>query len=286
MAKHAPTIRSKLVMLVLVCVLPASLLAVVLISYDYQRTREHLLFNLLTTARTLMSVVDRDVASIESSLVALATSPHLQTGDFHRFYTQAQTVLRIQNQGEDTHIALVAAQGKQILNTRRPLESTLPDYSSAIGFTTIQHTGRPFISNLFTSPLNQHYLLTIGVPVVSAPSFQSLHATIYPERLEKLLQQQQLPANWVAAILDSTGTILARSKETQHYVGRSGSPSLLHNIRGGETLFVSSTHQGLKVYTAVSHSTISNWSLALGLPTELIDKELRTTMMWLVLATT
>lgn len=72
--KRAPTIRSKLVLLVMACVVPASLMAVLLIAYDYQRAREQLLSNSLDTARAMISVVDRDLASIESSLVALATS--------------------------------------------------------------------------------------------------------------------------------------------------------------------------------------------------------------------
>ncbi len=285
-AKRAPTIRSKLVTLVLACVVPASLMAVVLIAHEYQRAREHLLFNLLTTARTMMSVVDRDIASIESSLVALATSSQLQAGNFRSFYAQAQTVLKIQNSGENTHIALLDAHGRQILNTRRPFREALPGYSAAVGFNTIRESGKPFVSNLFVSPITHRYLLTIGVPVPAAEATRhTLHAAIYPERFEKLLQQQRLPSDWVAAVFDSSGTIIARSAEMQRFVGRKGSPSVLQHMQAGEPLFISTTYDGTKVHTAVSHSNVSDWSLAIGIPTELINKELRTTMMWLVLAT-
>ncbi|MDQ7970903.1 MAG: cache domain-containing protein, partial [Oxalicibacterium faecigallinarum] len=282
--KRAPTIRFKLITLVLACVVPASLMAVLFIAHDYQRARDHLLFNLLTTARTMMAVVDRDIASIESALNALATSQHLDDHNFGAFYTQAK---RIQDASENISITLLDASGTQVFNTRYPYNEMLADYSLSDEFQTIQDTGKPLISNLFVSKINPRPLLAIGVPVQAGghANRYTLHATINPERLEKLLQQQGLPAEWISAVFDGSGTIIARNREMSRFVGRKGSPDLLENIAAGNNSFVSTTHDGVTVYTVISHSSVSNWSLGIGIPTRLIDNQLRITLWWLVLAT-
>src|SRR4051794_12873400 len=91
-----PTIRSRLALLVTACVLPASLMAVLLISYDYRRERNQLTRDAIATARALTSAVDRDLAGAEAALLALATSPHLRTNNLAAFYSQAQDVLQHQ----------------------------------------------------------------------------------------------------------------------------------------------------------------------------------------------
>ena len=115
--KLAPTIRSKLVLLVMACVVPAALMAVLLITHDYQRARDQLLLNSLSTARAMISVVDRDFASIESSLITLATSPYLANNDLRAFYNQAQEVLKNQRDQDGINIVLSDSQGNQYLNT-------------------------------------------------------------------------------------------------------------------------------------------------------------------------
>lgn len=282
--KRAPTIRFKLIMLVLACVVPASLLAVVFIAHDYQRSREHLLFNLLTTARTMMSVVDRDIASIESSLQALATSPNLDDRNFRAFYAQAK---RIQSGTENISIALLDESGSQVVNTRYPFDEILADYSLADSFQAVQDTNKPVISNIFFSKVHPQPLLAIGVPVHTPTSSgrYTLHAAISPERFEKLLQQQRLPAEWISAVFDGAGNIIARNREMARFVGRKGSPDLLEHMAAGEPIFISTTHDGVAMHTIISHSTISSWALAIGIPTQLIDDQLRYALMWLVLAT-
>ncbi len=288
MTKRAPTIRSKLVLLVTACVLPASLMAVVLITHDYQRAREQLLSNLLGTARAMVSVVDRDMASIESSLVVLATSPYLESDNFHAFYNQAQNVLKNQSEQGDINIALLDKNGRQYINTRRPFGTPLPTRNRFHGWASIYETGKPVISDLFVGEVTKRPLLVIGVPVTLQDDRiqYSLNAGIFPERFEKLLQQQKLPEGWIAAIFDSKGTIIARTRDMQRYVGKPGTPDMIARMAAAsEDTFISTTHDGVRVHTVFSRSSISNWSLAIGIPTQSITDELRFTLFWLVFAT-
>ena len=288
MTKRSPSIRHKLVLLVTACVLPASLMAVVLITHDYQRAREQLLSNLLGTARAMMSVVDRDMTSIESSLVALGTSPNLTNRNFRAFYHQAQNVLKIQSNQDDINIALLDITGKQYLNTRRPFGSPLPSRSRFEGMRAIYDTGKPVISDLFVGEVTKRPLLVIGVPISlhGHKIDYNLNAGIFPERFAKLLQRQKLPEGWIAAVFDGNGTIIARTSEMSRFVGKPGTPEMIKRMSEvSEDSFISTTHDGVRVHTVFSRSSISNWTLAIGIPTQIISDELRTTLFWLVFAT-
>lgn len=275
-------------MLVSACVLPASLMAVVLIGHDYQRTRELLLTNLMGTARAMVSVVDRDLASIESSLIALGTSPHLASRNYRAFYHQAQDVLKIQADQGDINIALLDRSGKQYINTRRPFGTPLPSRSRFKGIQAVFDTRRPVISELFVGEVTQRPLLVIGVPIVLHGEHVdfSLNAGIFPERFEKLLHRQKLPEGWIAAIFDGNGNIVARTRDMQRYVGKPGTPEMIARMAAAsEDTFISTTHDGVQVHTVFIRSSISNWSLAIGIPTQIITDELRTTLFWLSFAT-
>lgn len=288
MTKRAPTIRSKLVLLVTACVLPASLMAVVLITHDYQRTRELLLTNLMGTARAMVSVVDRDMTSIESSLVALGTSPYLANRNYRAFYHQAQSVLKIQAEQGDINIALLDLSGRQYINTRRPFGTPLPSRSRFKGIEAVFDTGKPVISDLFVGEVTRRPLLVIGVPISlkGVKVDYSLNAGIFPERFQKLLLQQKLPEGWIAAIFDGNGNIIARTRDMQHYVGKPGTPEMIRRMSStNEDTFISTTHDGVRVHTVFSRSSISNWSLAIGIPTQSITDELRYTLFWLIFAT-
>lgn len=288
MSKRVPSIRSKLVLLVTACVLPASLMAVVLIAHDYQRTRELLLSNLLGTARAMVSVVDRDMTSIESSLVALGTSPHLASKNYRAFYRQAQNVLKIQAEQGDINIALLDRNGTQYINTRRPFGAPLPTRSRFKGIEAVFDTGRPVISDLFVGEVTQRPLLVIGVPIAlhGDKVDYSLNAGIFPERFEKLLHQQKLPEGWIAAIFDGNGNIIARTRDMQNYVGKPGTPEMIRRMAAAsEDTFISTTYDGVQVHTVFSRSSLSNWSLAIGIPTQSITDELHNTLFWLSFAT-
>lgn len=284
--KRAPTIRSKLFLIVMACVVPASLMATLLIAHNYQQARSQLLLNSLGTARAMISVVDRDLTSIESSMVALATSPYITSENFQAFYNQAQSILANQATQHDINITLLDISGRQYINTRRQFGKPLPTQSKFIGMRAIYETGKPVISDVFVGDVTKRPLLAVGVPVPGEPIKYNLNASIFPERFEKLLLQQKLPEGWIAAIFDSKGTIIARTRDMQVYAGQKGTPEMIRRMQAAsEDTFESVTHDGVLVQTVFSRSSISNWSLAIGIPNDAITHELRYTLFWLVFAT-
>lgn len=280
-SRRIPTIRSRLALLVIACVIPASLMAVALISYNYQRERARLVRDSIATARALTSAMDRELAGVQSALVALATSPHLSSDNLRAFYNQAKEVLPILIAN---NIVLLDASGQQRVNTLRSFGELLPSQASnQLGH--IFETGRPVTTDLFPGPVVDSPIVAIGVPVRRGGTIVYVLSTgIVPERLAGILTQQRLPPDWIAAIFDSTGTTVARTHEMTRFLGKKGNPALVRRMSEvAEDSIEVTTLEGIPVLTVFSRSAVSSWTVAIGIPTRDLTGELWHSLWWLVL---
>jgi hypothetical protein len=97
-----------------------------------------------------------------------------------------------------------------------------------------------------------------------------------PEVLSSLLEEQSLPPGWTAGIFDREGIIVVRNRELDRFLGKPVSPTLLEAMRGTvESWFPSVTSEGIRVYATFRRSSVSGWTVAIGLPREFIDAPLR-----------
>ena len=110
-------------MLVMACILPAALMMAGLITYGYYRDRKDLAQVSLTTARAMVSALDRDLAGMQAALLALSTSPSLTSDDLFSFYDQAQEVLKSQ---KANNILLFDQTFQQRLTCRRNQKLNIP----------------------------------------------------------------------------------------------------------------------------------------------------------------
>jgi hypothetical protein len=60
-------------------------MAVAMIWYDYQQSRDNFVHSAMATARANALEIDKELAMVESALVALATSPGLAANDLRAF---------------------------------------------------------------------------------------------------------------------------------------------------------------------------------------------------------
>ena len=263
-----PSRRSaaRLAFIVGACIIPATLIAILLIGYDYyHRERERLTRDSMATARALIATVDMELKGAKLALYALASSPHLSSGDFAAFYGQAQAALKEQT---FTNIVLLDASGRQLVNTARPFGEPLPAQGNPPQLQRIFETGEAVTTDLFTGPVLQKPLIAIGVPARSDGKMRyALNGGIDPQVLSTLLRQQRLPEGWIGAIFDTQGTIVARTHEQERFVGQKGSPSLVQRIREArEDMIESRTLEGIAVLTVFSRSPASGWTVAIGIP--------------------
>ncbi|MBK6008814.1 sensor histidine kinase [Ramlibacter ginsenosidimutans] len=278
------TIRKQLTRLVIASVLPTALAAVLLITYSYERHRESIAQGTLNTTRALVQAVDQDLASGRSALQALATSPYLVTGDLAAFDRQARAAL-VELPGDS--LVLTDGSGQQLVNTLRPFGTQLPRHGNLAQIRRVFETGRPLVSDLFASAVRQQLVISIDVPVRrDGQVVYDVSMGMLPVRLGEILGRQALPAGWIAAIIDSRGTIVARSHEANRFVGQQAAPALLQRLlRDREGQLETDTLEGIPVVTVFSRSSVSNWSVAIGIPRTQLARQLWVSIAWLIAGT-
>jgi diguanylate cyclase (GGDEF)-like protein len=282
--QRIPSIRSRLALLIAACILPAAMMAAVLIVYDYNRARDQMVDNTVTTARAIASLVDKDFARTEATLRALATSPALDAGDFATFSRQAQEAVV---SGTAHHIVLTDTLGKPIINTRHASGSSGSKTWSASQLRLLAESNGPVISPMSAEIDSEEPAIALGIPVSrDGKHLYNLNAILFPKQISALLVQQQLPPDWIAAIIDGNGVIVARSHEAARFVGRKATADLRNAIAmDSEGSFEGKTSEGTSVLAAFSRSAVANWTVAIGIPSAAITSRLRTTIGWLALGT-
>jgi diguanylate cyclase (GGDEF)-like protein len=281
--KRIPTIRSRLTLLVMACIIPASLMAVALLWFDYHQDRARLIQDSTATARAIMSAVDRDMAGMQAALLALATSPHLASDDLAAFYGQAKEALKTQ---KTDNIVLLDSNGQQLLNTLRPFGSKLPSDTNP-ALLQVFKDGRPVTADLFWGPVRKEFVLVVAVPVYRGGTVvYALAAAVWPERLSGLLTREQLAGDRIGTILDSSGSIVARTNQTERLIGRRGAADLLAGMaQTAEGSVQTESAEGAAFLSVFSRSAISNWAVAIDISRQDLTGELVNGLWWLVACT-
>jgi diguanylate cyclase (GGDEF)-like protein len=280
MRRPVATVRARLSMLVLACIVPLSLMAAAWIGYDYRHAKEQLARDSIARARAIGSAIDLELAGIQGAMQALATSPHLAARDWTSFRRQAAPLARTLGV---TNVVLVDAGFQQRVNTVRPEGGALP-YDDNPLVRAIFASGKPLTSDLFTGPATGRPLIAVGIPVLANGKVAYvLGVGILPERLGDLLGTQRLDPDWIGAIFDSQGTVVARTHQREKFTGTKGAPALLERMRAGaEGYLETNTLEGIPVLSAFSRSAVSGWTVAIGIPSRELEADLWRAYGWLL----
>ncbi|MEX8192393.1 diguanylate cyclase domain-containing protein [Comamonas guangdongensis] len=281
---ESPSIRATLALLVVLCILPISLVAGLLLVNYYKHEQRQLSISVLNQAQSLMLAVDREFAATQAALQALSTSHRLATGDLEGFHNRAEEVL--ENVQADS-IVVVDPSGQLLLSTHLPYGAPLPKLKDRTLLNQILETGKPGVSNLFTGPIVNRPIFTVGVPVkIANTTAYSLNATFTSKQIMAVLQAHGFPDSWRVVVMDSTGHIVARSRDLDKFLGKSVTPDLIDHMRqSNDDSFDSVTLDGVPVLTAFSASPVSHWCVAVGIPKAELTAGLRHTLLRLVFGT-
>ena len=250
--------------------IPGILAGSILLYDGYQNNRDQLEQGALQTARALSQAMDRDVAGIQGKLQILATSPYLRNGDFQTFYRQAQEILSTEGLAEA--IILLDGTGQQIFNTLLPFGSALPKSGRTEMLHRTFETGRPLVSDLYIGAATRRPFVALEVPVWrDGKVIYALDMGISAERLNRLLLEQKLPEGWIAALMDSQKTIVARSRNPEQAMGKKATPDLQAKMsRNREGTMASHTIEGDPSFVAFSRSSASGWTVTVGMTRDVL----------------
>jgi signal transduction histidine kinase/ActR/RegA family two-component response regulator len=263
-----PPLRSKLLLLAAVGVVPGLVLSVVLGYFLIEH--EKATFRDAAEARnhTFLTAVDAQMLGYVGTLRALAASENLDAGDLAGFHGEAQRVLA--SQADWRNVLLLDTSGQQLLNLRFPYGATLPNEGQLDnpGFRQALATGKPSIGNLNPGPVSNAPGIAVRLSVIHAGELRYvLEFILEPEALAKLMRMQGYRPSWVAALADRTGVFIARQPELP--AGRHVSPDFGAAIRHARAgWFRGRTSEGRDTYSAYETSPLTGWTVGVAIPTE------------------
>ena len=262
------TIGKVLAWLVAACLIPAMLALVAMLVVNYRVQEEALRNEAVMRARTMLLLLDGDLEGLESGLTVLASSSELAANDFGRIHERLRQAQR--SRPVDSYV-LVDADGRLRVDTRA--ESGAPSSKSSVAaeLKPVFTTGKPSLSGIFAGPVDQTPIVAMGVPIFrNGEVAYALAATITPAEIVASTQAS-MPRGWTAAVIDSGGMIVARSRDARRFVGQPATPSMLAAIVGkSEGTADTVDKEDRIVITAFSRSARTHWIVAVGVPRSLL----------------
>jgi signal transduction histidine kinase/CheY-like chemotaxis protein len=270
------TLRTPLYMLVAAATIPVLFATVVLAGLVVTRQRESLetrsRAEVAEVVEKVDSAFDRSIAALE----ALAASKSLDSGDYQAFREEAQRVATTQ-----PHWAqLVLVDGRTGANLTSIVANSafLPRLIDPAGLAEIARSPAPRVGNLITNPrLGSAPLLPIRIPVLREGVLRYvLWAALRVETITELLSSGEWRRSWIATVVDASGTVVARSRDHERWIGRPGNPELDQSLQELESGWLkASTLEGNPAYVVAGRGPLSGWSAQLAIPAEEIDGPLR-----------
>jgi signal transduction histidine kinase/ActR/RegA family two-component response regulator len=237
---------------------------------------------LVDTARAFAVAVGKELEISITTLEALATSVHLDTGDLASFSAEARRVLPTQPWYT---IFLTDPDGRQLFTTERPFETPLPSLADRGYFQRVVARRQPQVSGLVEGDPGAGHHVAVAVPVARGGQLRYvLGAAIRPAVLRQLLVRLPDPAH-VAWILDGNGTIIARSGEAETSIGKRAAPEYLAGIRRAEEGVLRSVLlDGPEDYAAFTRVALGGWTVSVGEPARALEAPLRRSLWMVALA--
>uniref|UniRef100_Q47FH1 diguanylate cyclase n=1 Tax=Dechloromonas aromatica (strain RCB) TaxID=159087 RepID=Q47FH1_DECAR len=269
------TIHTLLGWLVIICLIPGIVGTVIFFFLEYSDGRDRLEKDTIQTARALVQAVDAHLLKAEIAAQSLSTAGSLSKRNFADFHRRATELLATNKQGRN--VVLTDPSGQQIVNTLKPFGQLLPKHGNFTAARRVFETGKPLISDLFMGELTQHPVMSIDVPVLTNEKVSYvLSIGIDPNDFSGILLAQRLPDDWVAAIFDTTGTIVSRTHNAEQFVGQKGTAEFIQRFQESqEGGMETTTREGIPVFSVFSRSAVTGWTVGIGIPRKSLEAELK-----------
>jgi len=277
-------LRTHLVALVLVAVVPIVLFATVVVVLLWQTDRRGTEERLRNTARALALAVGREVVSAVSSLEILASSRRLDQGDVAGFYAEARRALDTQRRHGWATIVLTSPAGEPLMDTARPLGGALPRTLTPAEVAEVAAAGRESASGLLVGTALGQPVVSVRVPVKRQGTTRYvMAAVIEPQAFVSLLRQQNVPADWLSSVFDRRGLTIARTVAPERFIGQPAGAHILEAMKKSEEGWMRAvTRDNLTVYAGYSRGPFSGWTVTFSVPADIVDAKLRRSLVVII----
>jgi len=251
---------------VLAATVPLVALAVAFGGFLVQQKRETARQEATGRVLALITAVDTAVAASETALRTLAASSNLSRGDLKGFHEESRRFLETQPQL--SNISLASAEGENLAEAVWPFGARARVYTDLPSFYTAAKEGVTTYGNVAVGPAIGVAAVRVRVPVASNGAVH--YVVSAPHRLEwfeRVLREQQPPAEWMVALLDSNKQFMARVPPSTP--SASSVQAALQGVAAGS--FTARTLDGQAIYATSATSARTGWTVAVAVPQHVID---------------
>lgn len=274
--KRPYSLSTHLILIVLAAMIPFVIYLGFTISQMVEFERSKSERRLLSAATELSNRVDHEIETAIRTLKVLSGADDLREHNFRKFQTRLRRVLEV----EPSWIAILlhSPDLKQVISTMAPygVEKKPVEVES---LKAVFETGKPTIGSSVPakpgSPLEGRNPFAVRVPVFENGQVAFVLSVLLDAgTFQKFLSQMSSmnEEEWTRTIVDSTGRVVARTREPEKFVGRMASASFMQITSQSHLSFSPWVSlDGLPVYLSFSKSQLSGWTSAVVVPKDVIE---------------
>ncbi|WP_132256074.1 ATP-binding protein [Methylobacterium segetis] len=220
-------------------------------------------------------LVERDLITLIAALKTLAATPVID-GDFARLRHLGQEALA----GRPGDLMLLDGEGRDVLAEGGP--RWVPEALRPAAVWRSEEPGRVEISDLLPLVPGRGRLVTIALPVVTAQHERyALVFALQPSHFTELLRSARLGPPHFGALVDRTGTMIARTVESDRFIGTRVTE--LPAMEGASGRIDAMNVGGIEVQRFYRRSPISGWFVLTSVSHAALQKSTRQSL-WLLAA--
>ena len=258
-------------LLLIAAIMLPMLILIAIVARDYgSAARRTIEAQRLDVASNIKILIEREIDQTAGFLDGISNAPLLRTGNVE-FIERVTAVAR---QRGYHSITVYDLEGRPTL-VSAALGRPVP--AANVGLDEIKAGSAVFVSNLMVNAGEKPGLYFVSVPISDEGTVVAmLTAGLPPQRLQRLLFEAGLREGWSAAIVDRDGTLLARSRLAERYVGTPAQAPMVEIARSGrdEGLFDVVDRDGIDVKNSFERSPTSGWVVSVAVPAVIVDAPL------------
>ncbi len=202
------TIAGRMMGVVLTFAVPLNLVVVAAFWHFSERANEVQRTGLLYMARTLEAAVDAKLGEYIALAQKLAHSPALLNGDRNAFEAEARVAAA---SSSDASVLVADLDGQRLAGPESLPGQRLPGRDPlSFAAQSLASTGAVVIGGVREVPVSQTWVVDIEVPIIrDGQPIRSLSVAVNTQAFSRLLNERQLPENWIVGIIDGQGRYIA-----------------------------------------------------------------------------
>jgi PAS domain S-box-containing protein len=235
--------------------------------------------SLLYTARSVAAVVDAKLGEYIALAQLLAHSPALRDDRLEAFEAEARRAF-ISN--PNAWVIVSNPEGQQLLNAARLTREGLP-VRNPLGLAAQRQAFEArsiVVSDVQRGAATQNWVINIEVPIFrDGRPFRALTVTMKVQSFLSLLNDQDIPRNWLASIIDREGRIIARVPGNESKIGQLTSDTWRKAMHQ-DGVFELVSLDGDPIVSAHMHSAPSGWVVGIAVKKAEMQAAVWSTIRW------